>query len=429
MSLQPRGYKPRLIDPIIDTHMKAFGAVEVMGTMWCGKTWTSLTHANSVARLGNSAVREIVDISLDVALDGEKPRVIDEWQEVPLIWDAVRTYVDEAAGVRGLYILTGSSKPARGEVRHSGSGRISRLRMWPMLLFETGDSVGRISLSGLFDGIFEAHKKPVSLEQLAILACRGGWPGALDLDIALAKLIPQQYLDTLVSSEDIETTIRQGDLYKFLCSLARNIGSAVTIDTLAKDMGFTVDGKVKDSGRNRIKNLLEYFKNRFVIDSMSGWDAPIKSPQRLRIKPKYDFADPSLAAALLGVDAEGLMMNAQLFGQVFEQLCLRDLKVYASCMNNTAFNPLYYYRDADGLEVDAILQLRDGRWGAIEIKLGVNKIDKAEKSLLSLARKVAANPAAQNPNPSFLMILVGKSDRAFRLPSGIYVVPITSLTA
>ena len=429
VSLMPNGYCPRLIDPVIEAHMRAFGAVEIMGTMWCGKTWTSLAHANSVARLGDSAVREMAEISLDTALDGETPRVIDEWQEQPRIWDAIRTRVDDAGGKRGLYLLTGSSKPAKGEVHHTGSGRISRLRMWPMSLSETGDSIARISLGGLFSGTFVAHENPVDLKRLAVLACRGGWPGALELDSTTAKIVPQQYIDTLVSSEDDAAIAGQGDLHRFLRSIARNVGSAATIDTLAKDIGYTVDGKVRDSGRNRIKGLIEYFKDRFVIDSMGGWDAPVKSPQRLRIKPKYDFADPSLTAALLGVNAEGLMANAQIFGQVFEQLCLRDLKVYASCMQEADLDSLCYYRDADGLEVDAVLQLRDGRWGAVEVKLGANKIAKAEKSLLSLARKIAANPAAQNPRPSFLMILVGKIDRAFVLPSGVHVVPITSLTA
>lgn len=429
MSLKPEGYISRLIDPVIDLHMQAFGAVEVMGTMWSGKTWTSLAHAASVSELGNSAIREIAEVSLDTALDGELPRAIDEWQEVPQVWDAVRTRIDDVGGRRGMYILTGSSSPAKEKVRHTGSGRISRLRMWPMSLAESGHSTKKVSLRGLFDNEFVQTEASSSLRDIATVICRGGWPAALDMEDVAASLIPNQYVDALVSAHDDDAPESEFDQLHFLRSLARNIGSAVTVDTLAKDMGYTTDGRVKEAGRKRIRALLNYFREKYVIDALFGWDAPIKSPQRLRVKPRYDFADPSLAAALLGVGPSVLLENAQLFGQLFEQLCLRDLRVYTSCMKEAAPDSLRYYRDADGLEVDAIIQLRDGRWGAIEIKLGSNKVLEAQNALLRLKNKISLNSAARNPEPSFMMILKGEGNGAYRMPTGIYVVPITELCA
>ncbi len=429
MSLQPKDYRPRLIDSVITSHMEAFGAVEVAGTMWSGKTWTSLSHADSVSRLGNPATRQMAEIALGTVLDGELPRAIDEWQELPEVWDAVRARIDESDGRRGMYLLTGSSRPAKKKVKHTGSGRISRLRMWPMSLAESGHSSADVSLSGLFEGAFAPCETRVEIRNLAEVICRGGWPGALELSPQAAALIPTQYIDTLVSAEDEDAPEGESDLRRFLQSLARNVGSAVTVDTLARDMGYIANGEVKEAGRLRVRRLLEYFKNRFVVDALDGWDAPIRSPQRLRVKPRYDFADPSLMMALLGVGPEALMQNAQLFGQAFEQLCLRDIRIYASCMPECTADSVRYYRDADGLEVDAVIQLRDGRWGAIEIKLSESKVAQAEASLLRLRGKVQANPAARNPEPSFMMVLVGNGSGAFRLPSGVCVVPLTALGA
>lgn len=420
-------YIPRLLDEIVETHLKAFGAVEIAGTMWSGKTWTSLEHGRSSANFDDNATRELAELSPAAVLAGEAPRVVDEWQLVPGIWDAVRREVDAAAGRRGLFILTGSSRPTREEARHSGSGRISRLRMWPMSLAESGDSLASVSLSGLFEGAFApVQAKPDAL-RLATLICRGGWPDALHLEEGLADLVSAQYIDTLVSSEDPKAPEPEGDLRRFLQALARNIGSAPKIDTLVADMGYLTDGRVTETGRRRVRGLLSYFTGRFVVDELSGWDAPIKSPQRLRTKSRYDFADPSIPAALLGLDAEGLLGNMQVFGQLFEQMCLRDLRVYTSVMRKAKPDSLRYYRDADGLEVDAVIELRDGRWSGIEIKLGANKVEAATKSLLRLRDKVAANPAARNPEPAFLMVLVGVGEYAYQTPEGVYVVPLTCL--
>ena len=429
MLLNEGDYRPRAIDGVLERHLRAFGAVEVAGTMWSGKTWTSKAHAASCATLDSASAREVAAMSPETVLLGETPRVIDEWQEAPAIWDAVRRKVDEEAGRRGLYILTGSSRPAKSSTSHTGSGRISRLRMWPMSLSESGHSSKSVSLTGLFDGVFEAGPSDTSLLLLAELICRGGWPGALDLPADLAELVPGQYVDALVSAEDGKAPEGERDQLRFLQSLARNVGSAATIDTLVKDMGYLTDGKVTETGRRRVRELLAYFSGRYVVDPLSGWEAPIKSPQRLRTKPRYDFADPSLPASLLGTSPSALLGNTQLFGQLFEQLCMRDLHVYASAMSKASPEPLRYYRDSDGLEVDAVIELRDGRWAAIEIKLGDNKVESAEGNLLRLRDKVAANPAARNPEPSFMMALVGSASYRYRTPKGVYVVPITDLTA
>lgn len=422
-------YIPRLLDRVVDMHLRAFGAAEIAGTVWSGKTWTSLRHGESSVSLDDIEARALAELAPKAVLEGGAPRVIDEWQLVPSVWDAVRREVDAAAGRRGLYILTGSSRPSKDSVLHSGSGRISRIRMWPMTLAESGESSGSVSLEGLFAGEFSPAQATPDVEILAGLICRGGWPGALGLERDHFGLVATQYVDALVSSQDKNAPESEEDLGLFLQSLAHNMGSAPKIDTLVADMGYLNDGRVGETGRRHVKRLIRYFTGRFVVDALLGWDAPIKSPQRLRTKSRYDFADPSIPAALLGVDEKTLLRNMQLFGQLFEQLCLRGLRVYVSVMRSAKPDSLRYYRDADGLEVDAIVELRDGRWAGIEIKLGVNKAADAEASLLRLRDKGASNPAARNPEPSFLMVLVGNGGYAYQLPSGVYVVPVACLGA
>lgn len=424
-----RAYRPRLLDAVVEQHLQAFAAVEIAGTMWSGKTWTSLKHGNSSINLDGAEARMLAELSPDAVLDGDTPRVVDEWQLAPSVWDAVRRRADAAAGKRGLFILTGSSRPSKGQTMHSGAGRISRLRMRPMSLQESGDSNASVSLAGLFEGAFSPASASCTPSDLAQFICKGGWPGALDMDADLASLVATQYLDALVTSDDQAAPADEGTLRLFLQTLARNIGSAPKLETLAADMGYLANGTMPESTRKRIHALLAYFENRFVIETQRGWDAPVKSPQRLRTKARYDFADPSLPAALLGLNADALLGNMQVFGQLFEQMCLRDLRVYASVLPQAKPDALRYYRDADGLEVDAIIELRDGRWGAIEIKLGANKTEAGVRSLLRLQAKIGANPAARNPEPTFLMVLVGVGRFAYQTPEGVYVVPLTCLGA
>ena len=430
LDFDPTAYKSRALDSTLAKHLQAFGAVEIAGTMWSGKTWTALAHASSNVALDDAQSRNLAQIDPDIVLQGDCPRLIDEWQEVPEIWDRVRRYADRPGVGRGLFILTGSSRPSKDKTHHTGSGRISRLKMWPMSLSESGDSDASISLQGLFDGLFAGGEASTSLERLACLCCRGGWPSALGLDDDAALLIPGQYLDTLTSSDDAKAPESASELMRFLASAARNVGGAAAIDTFARDLGYlSAKGEVTDSGRERVKAMRDYFLNRYVLTELPGWDAPIKSPQRLRTKPKLSFADPSLICELLGVSPVSLLQNTQVFGQIFEELCLRDLRVYVQALPEARNDALRYYRDADGLEVDAIIELKDGRWGAFEIKLGHNKVGAGVRALTRLRNKIKANPAARNPEPSFLAVLVGKADYAYLTPEGVYVVPITKLGA
>lgn len=244
-------YVPRLIDPVVDLHLRAFGAVEIAGTMWSGKTWTAIKHGKSRVSLDDKQAKSLAEIDASAVLAGERPHVVDEWQEVPQIWDTVRNKVDSAAGQRGLYILTGSSRPAREKTQHTGSGRISRLKMWPMSLYESGHSTGEVSLSGLFDGCFESGPTKTSLEKLASLACRGGWPGAMNLDDQASALIPRQYLDALFAKDDKDAPGSERELRQFLRALARNIGGSVTLKTIARDMGLAEAETPSDAEQRR----------------------------------------------------------------------------------------------------------------------------------------------------------------------------------
>jgi predicted AAA+ superfamily ATPase len=419
-------YRARVIDSIIDCHLGTFGAVEIAGTMWSGKTWSAQAHANSQVSLYSEQAAELASIDPEAILGGEQPHLIDEWQEVPGVWDSVRHAIDDAGSKPGQFILTGSSTPAKDKVRHSGAGRISQLRMWPMSLSESGHSDKTVSLRGLFDGTFSAGPTHTRLEDLAEYICVGGWPGALGLDRESALLVPTQYMGTLIDSSQGATSRSPQQLRALGAALARNVSTSATLETLGQDM--RLEGNTTAENRQIVRQCLDFFEERYVIDEIMGWDAPIKSPQRLRTKPKRYFSDPSLSAALLGMTPDRLMTQLQVFGNLFEELCMRDLRIYTSALTLSPLNSLRYYRDSDGLEVDAIIELPDGRWGALEIKLGANKVEQGVSNLLRLRNKIRANPAARNPEPSFMAVLVGKTDFAYTTSEGVRVFPITSLT-
>ncbi|MDR1068727.1 MAG: DUF4143 domain-containing protein [Clostridiales Family XIII bacterium] len=430
MTLRNSEYKERLLDAHLEKYLKAFGAVELVGSMWCGKTWMAEAHSESKINLSSSKTREIVEADHSLAFEGKRPHVIDEWQEVPALWDETRLVVDNAAGERGLFILTGSSTPIKEDTAHSGTGRIARLHLRPMSLYETGHSDGSVSLSGLFEGKFKTASASTDLRTIATVICRGGWPGILHLDAESASLVPPQYLDTLISSSAQKNDINEYRFRRLLTSFARNIGQAITYQTVASDMiEGDIAGKNEIISRQHVETLTNHAKDRFIIEDINGWDAPIRSKSRVRIKPKRCFVDPSLPAALLGVNPERLLKDGQLLGKLFEELCLRDLRIYASCMDSALPHPIMYYRDSDNLEVDAIIELRDGRWAAIEIKLSDNKAADGINSLMRLKNKIAANPMARNPEPTFMAVLVGKTDFCRQTPEGVYVIPVTSLTA
>lgn len=425
--LKPDEYIPRLYDSALSEMLDIFDAVEVAGTMWCGKTWTSLAFGNSVTRVGQAAVKRSIEADPSIALLGDKPHVIDEWQDVPAIWDEVRNAVDAHAQSKGSYILTGSSSPSKDKVNHSGAGRIAKMRMRTMTLQEMGISSGTISLEGLFEGQFEPCAIHQSLEPLAEVICRGGWPALIDSTTKKASRYIDSYFDAIFETSIPKRGLNGATARLIATSLARNLGSTAKLTTIGAD---ALPGqRARNTVEKTVSEYLAAFEALYLVENVGGWDAPIRSKSRLRTKPKRYFADASLPANLLRMTPKRLLDDGQLFGMLFEALCMHDLAVYASVIPQVPPTPLYYYRDSDGLEVDAIIEMRDGRWGAFEIKLGENKVTEGETSLLRLKEKIALNPQARNKEPEFLAVLVGAGTFARKLESGIYVIPITALGA
>jgi len=302
--------------------------------------------------------------------------------------------------------------------------------MRPMGLFELGESDGSVSLSGLFENIFTPSRASQigSLRQIAHYICKGGWPGLLMLRPEAALRVPSQYLDTLISSSSERSRFDEHRLRRLLYALARNLGQAVTYKTLANDMvEGNIEAKHEIINNRQIEKMLSHFKSRFLIEDIRGWDAPLLSRSRVRLSPKRSFVDPSLPAALLGVNEERLLENSQIFGKLFEELCFRELRILVSAMDSALPDSVKYYCDSDNLEVDAIIELRDGRWAAIEIKLGESKVKQAQENLLRLKAKIASSPLAKNREPSFMAVLVAKAEFCRRTPEGVYVIPINCL--
>lgn len=429
--VRPEGYIPRIADAKVERYLRVFGAVEIAGTKWCGKTWTALEHAASVS---------YVDLSLALAKDdpaamltGEQPHVIDEWQRAPAIWDTVRHEVDRVRGLRGAWILTGSSTPLPKDIdsesefpSHSGAGRIGTVRMRPMSLSESGDSCAKVSLAGLFRGEFEPAQVTTGARDLVDLACRGGWPEAVDLAPADAQIIAREYL-RLLRRDSIPRQGKSGDVAeRLLFSLARNLGQSATYDTLRADMGAAGGQTVSEL---TLASYLELLRNMYLIDELPGWHPQARSPKRVRTKPKRYLADPSLAVAVLGMSPEALLEDWQTFGLVFENMAIRDLLVYAEALEGVADIPVRYYRDDSGLEADAIIELSDGRWAAFEIKTSETKATQGLESLRKLRGRLCENPKARMRPPEFVAVITGVAGYARRAGEGEYVIPLTALTA
>lgn len=424
-NLKPKRYMPRLVDKLLSQALDDFGAVEVYGLMWCGKTWTSLSFGRSVTRLAESDVRKVAEVDPSVALLGDRPHVIDEWQDVPPVWDAVRNAVDDSGGEAGLFILTGSSSIKRDEVAHSGAGRILRIPMSTMTLYETGESAGRVSLSGLFEGRFEPQLVQQKLPELASMICRGGWPALQGKSGRVATAYIDSYFDAVFDVSIPKRGLDGETARRVAASLARNAGTAAKLETIAEDV---FSEKPTDYMKNAVSEYIAAFERLYLMSPVRGWDVPIRSKSRLRVKPKRYFSDPSLAANLLRVNDMRLLGDGQLLGILFESLCMHDLSVYASLLPEAPRDALHYYRDSDGLEVDAVIELRDGRWAAFEIKLGEVGVDAGISALLRLKKKMSLNPAARNPAPEFLAVLTGAGEAArYDDEAGVYVIPITAL--
>ncbi len=417
-------YIPRIIDAAVERYLATMGAVCIEGPKWCGKTWTSSYHSNSEFLVGspdnNFQNRALAEMSPALVLEGESPRLIDEWQEVPPLWDAVRYTVDQR-GKKGQFILTGSATPKRKGVLHSGAGRIGKLRMRPMSLYESGDSSGKVSLQELCEGkLTPAITGEVDLRTLARLTVRGGWPGNLDIDDADISLLPSEYLDAVIDDDvnRVDETRRDSRKVRLLLrSLARNESTTATNRTLKNDIKEIDD---EDIDVETVATYLDIFNRLFLTDNLPPYAAKLRSSVRVKQAEKRHFCDPSLACALLKVTPERLIGDLETFGFLFEALCERDLKIYAESFGAA----LYHYQDYAGNEIDAVIELPDGNWCGIEIKLGANKIEEAAENLLHIRDEIVKDGGKA---PSALIVLCGLSNAAFQRPDGVYVVPLTAL--
>ena len=421
------GYLPRVYDSVLEEALASTGAVLIEGPKWCGKTSLGKRQAKSVLMLHDpdksASYLALAETMPSRLLKGENPRLLDEWQDAPQLWNAVRFTVDERGGT-GHFILTGSSTPrdeTRSETkRHSGAGRISRLKMLPMSLFESLESSGEVSLAELFTGAdsIDGESKVKDIAQLAYIVCRGGWPEAVTAGGTRALRRAENYLDTIVE-EDIhrvdgieKNPVRVRSLLR---SLARNISTLASNKTIMDDIRAN-DSTMSDKTLAAYMNAL---RRLFVVEDEAAWSPSLRSKAAIRSSAKRQFADPSIAVAALKASPEKLLGDFETFGFLFESLAVRDVRVYASPIGGEVL----HYRDETGLESDMIVQLKDGRWGAIEVKLGGRLIDDAATNLLKLRSTI---DTAKVGEPSFLMVLTG-TEFAYRRPDGVYVCPIGCL--
>mgnify|MGYP001652317984 FL=1 len=417
-------YIPRIIDSAVERYLATIGAVCIEGPKWCGKTWTSSYHSGSEFLVGNPdnnfQNRALAEMSPALVLEGRTPRLIDEWQEVPPLWDAVRYTVDQR-GKKGQFILTGSATPKRKGVLHSGAGRIGKLRMRPMSLYESGDSSGRVSLQELCAGkLTPAITGEVNLRTLASLIVRGGWPGNLDIDEADISMLSTEYLNAVIDDDvnRVDETRRDSRKVRLLLrSLARHESTTATNRTLKNDIKEIDD---EDIDVETVATYLDIFNRLFLTDNQQPFSSRLRSSVRVKQAEKRHFCDPSLACALLNATPEKLIGDLETFGFLFEALCERDLKIYAESFGAS----LYHYQDYAGNEIDAVIEQPDGTWCGIEIKLGANKIEDAAENLIYIRDEIIKDCGKA---PSALVVLCGLSNAAYQRPDSVYVVPLTAL--
>jgi predicted AAA+ superfamily ATPase len=425
MTLVKAGYRPRLVDGLIDDYLAAFGALVIEGPKWCGKTWTSLNHANSVFYVADPAnnYANKTRASYDPAgiLEGDAPRVLDEWQEAAGIWDAVRFSVDNKKQ-RGRYILTGSSTPDDNATTHSGTGRIAHITMRPMSLYESGKSDGSVSLQDLIDGnAIKPAASKFTLQSLIDVLISGGWPENLDVPMRVANLLPKQYLMSIASSDISRIDGVKRDPAKItalLASLARNTGSASNSKTLASDIALQNEPEAVST--QSILSYIKLLKRLYVIEEIVGWEPALRSPVRLRSTPRRYFTDPSLAAAGILANSEALLDDRKTLGFIFENLVIRDLLIYSQLHDIQ----VQYYQDDTGLDCDAILNFGAEKWAGIEIKLGSDQEDAAAVKLLRLATKLTAHGTT---TPLFLAVITGLGTTAHQRSDGVYCIPVDTL--
>lgn len=414
-------YIPRIIDKEIDDLLKIMGAVLIEGCKWCGKSTTGAKHAKSIIELQNPNNQEeynqINNTKPSLFLNGEKPRMFDEWQMYPVIWDAIRTDVDHT-GLKGQYILTGSARPQEGTTMHTGTGRISRVLMRPMSLYESGESTGEVSLMDLFNNLDISGESKLSLEDIASIIVRGGWPAAINIKEDIKYRISKEYVKSLIHEEvkNIDGVERNPEkMQSVLRSLSRNIATPVSNATLVNNVKNNFDNEISRPTLNDYINTLEKL---YVIEEIKATNLNLRSKYAIRTTSKKIFVDPSIATATLEITPNDLLNDLNTFGFMFESLCLRDLEIYSQSHGGN----ITFYRDENDFEIDAILKLSNGKWGAIEIKLGAGYIDEAAKNLLKLKENINEKATP----PSFLMVLTA-SNYSYRRNDGVYVVSIGTL--
>lgn len=423
MSLKKAEYIERLVDKKIEEYLTVFGAVSIEGPKWCGKTWASLNHANSAVFLDDEETREKAELSLDLILNNERPELIDEWNLIPKTWDAIRRKCDDTVN-KGNYILTCSTKltdeKQKETIHHSGAGRIGRIRMHTMSLYESGDSTGKVSIQDMFNGKLENQlNEKVTLEKIASLIVRGGWPSNIKVPQDKIGIIPKGYIDAIIEKDINDDKKRdKNKMMMLLRSLARNETTVVNNNTLIKDIGENATGNELIESRITIDDYLDVLNRLNIVENQPAYSENYRSPNRIGKSAKRHFTDPSLACACLDLTTEKLIDDLRTFGLMFEALVERDLKIYMEYLDGS----LYHFRDnTTGLEVDSILEFRDGEYAAVEIKLGFNQVEDAKKSLISFYNNMIKKP-------KFMCIVVGFTDVIARDPdTGIYIVPVTAL--
>ncbi len=418
-------YLPRIADKLLEERLDAKGAVLIEGPKWCGKTTTAKQKAKSFISMDRPDMtrqyQQMAELSPNTLLKGETPRLIDEWQISPNLWNAVRYEVDNRDEF-GQFILTGSAVPNEfDDSMHTGIGRISKLLMRPMSLFESKDSSGEISIKDLFKGENISAINETSLEKIAFFICRGGWPKAIGLDEKPALFQAIDYFDAIVSTDisRVDSIKRDKEKTKrLLKSYARHVGTQSSLETIRQDM-LANQSDTFDQGT--LYSYLDALRKIFVIEDSAAWNPNLRSKTSIRTTETRYFSDPSIATASLGMGPNDLLNDLNTMGFLFENLCVRDLRIYTDYLDGT----VYHYRDKYGLECDAVIHLRNGDYGLIEIKLGGDKlIEEGAKTLKDLASKIDTKNMSK---PSFMMVLCAKAPFAYKRNDDVYVIPITAL--
>ena len=423
MSLRKEEYIDRLIDKKIEEYLSVFGAISIEGPKWCGKTWSSLNHANSVCYLDDDETKQKAKLSMDLILNEERPELIDEWNIVPETWDAVRRKCDETTE-KGNYILTCSTKltdkEQKEKIHHSGAGRIGKIKMYTMSLYESGDSTGKASLSEMLEGKLKNQiNDKTSLKKLANLIIRGGWPSNLNIAEDKIGIIPKSYIEAILDKDMNDDKTRDKEkMTMLLKSLARNESTVASNSTLMKDINEIESNEQRIESRITIDDYLNVLNRLHIIENQSSYSENYRSPNRVGKAPKRHFTDVSLACACLDLNSDKLMNDLRTFGLMFESMCERDLRIYIESLGGK----LFHFRDnVTGLKVDSILEFSDGEYAAVEINLGFNEVEDAKKSLINFYNSMVKKP-------KFMCIIVGYTDVIAKDPeTGIYIVPITAL--